>query len=108
MTRYIKIFHESLLDHLVYSFAKDKFSATPRDKFNAVVISVRENLVEQWMLAKNILRLQRAENNPRSSFNFLSYPRQYLIHTLSYRLSRRPVHKTASEYVKVDMEHCLP
>ncbi len=49
MTRYIKIFHESLLDHLVYSFAKDKFSATPRDKFNAVVMSVRENLVEQWM-----------------------------------------------------------
>jgi glycogen phosphorylase len=49
MTRHIKIFHESLLDHLVYSFAKDKFSATPRDKFNAVVMSVRENLVEQWM-----------------------------------------------------------
>jgi len=49
MTRDIKIFHESLLDHLVYSFAKDKFSATPRDKFNAVVLSVRENLVESWM-----------------------------------------------------------
>ena len=49
MTRYIKVFHESLLDHLVYSFAKDKFSATPRDKFNSVVMSVRENLVEQWM-----------------------------------------------------------
>ena len=49
MTRYIKVFHEALLDHLVYSFAKDKFSATPRDKFNAVVMSVRENLVEQWM-----------------------------------------------------------
>lgn len=49
MTRFIKIFHESLLDHLTYSFAKDKYSATPRDKFNSVVLSVRENLVEQWM-----------------------------------------------------------
>ncbi|MDP2754866.1 MAG: glycogen/starch/alpha-glucan family phosphorylase, partial [Nitrospirota bacterium] len=49
MTRFIKIFHESMLDHLTYSFAKDKYSATPRDKFNSVVLSVRENLVEQWM-----------------------------------------------------------
>jgi starch phosphorylase len=49
VTRFIKIFHESLLDHLTYSFAKDKYSATPRDKFNSVVLSVRENLVEQWM-----------------------------------------------------------
>ncbi|NWF98918.1 MAG: glycogen/starch/alpha-glucan phosphorylase [Nitrospirae bacterium] len=49
MTRSIKVFHESLLDHLVYTFAKDKFSATPRDKFNAVVMSVRENLTEAWM-----------------------------------------------------------
>ncbi|NCO68057.1 MAG: glycogen phosphorylase [Nitrospirae bacterium CG_4_10_14_0_8_um_filter_41_23] len=38
-----------MLDHLTYSFAKDKYSATPRDKFNSVVLSVRENLVEQWM-----------------------------------------------------------
>jgi len=49
VTRFIKIFHESMLDHLTYSFAKDKYSATPRDKFNSVVLSVRENLVEQWM-----------------------------------------------------------
>jgi starch phosphorylase len=49
MSRYIKNFHESLLDHLVYTFAKDIFSATSRDKFNAVVLSVRENIVEQWM-----------------------------------------------------------
>ncbi len=49
MTRFIKVFHESLLDHLTYSFAKDKYSATPRDKFNSVVLSVRENLVEQWI-----------------------------------------------------------
>ncbi|MEW6067477.1 MAG: glycogen/starch/alpha-glucan phosphorylase [Nitrospirota bacterium] len=49
MPRFIKMFHESLLDHLVFSFAKDKYSATTRDKFNAVVLSVRENLVEQWM-----------------------------------------------------------
>jgi starch phosphorylase len=47
--RPIKALHKSLLDHLTYSFAKDKYSATKRDKFNTVVLSVRENLVEQWM-----------------------------------------------------------
>ena len=49
MARPIKALHKSLLDHLTYSFAKDKYSATTRDKFNTVVLSVRENLVEQWM-----------------------------------------------------------
>jgi starch phosphorylase len=49
MTRYIQNFHESLMDHLLYTFAKDTFSATPRDKFNAMVLSVRENIVERWM-----------------------------------------------------------
>jgi starch phosphorylase len=49
VARPIKALHKSLLDHLTYSFAKDKYSATKRDKFNTVVLSVRENLVEQWM-----------------------------------------------------------
>lgn len=49
MSKSLKAFHESLLNHLIYTYAKDKFSATPRDKFNAVVMSVRENLTEAWM-----------------------------------------------------------
>jgi starch phosphorylase len=49
MARDIKIFHESLLDHLVYSLGKDVYSATARDKYTAVVLSVREHLIEKWL-----------------------------------------------------------
>jgi starch phosphorylase len=44
-----KTLNQSLLDHLIYDLAKDKYSATSRDKYNAVVLSVRENLVEKWI-----------------------------------------------------------
>lgn len=41
--------HQSLLNHLTYDLAKDKYSATSRDKFNAVVLSVREDIVDRWI-----------------------------------------------------------
>jgi starch phosphorylase len=47
-----EILHQSLLDHLIYDLAKDKYSATSRDKYNAVVLSVRENLVEKWIMTQ--------------------------------------------------------
>jgi starch phosphorylase len=40
---------KSLLNNLTYNLAKDKYSATTRDKFNSVVLSVRELLTEQWI-----------------------------------------------------------
>ncbi|MBI5640299.1 MAG: glycogen/starch/alpha-glucan phosphorylase [Nitrospirae bacterium] len=41
--------HQSILDHLICDLAKDKYSATDRDKFHSVVLSVREHLVERWI-----------------------------------------------------------
>ncbi len=52
MPRNITLLHESLLDHLTYDMAKDMYSATPHDKFNAVALSVREQLVEKWILTQ--------------------------------------------------------
>jgi len=49
MPRSNRIFQESLLDQLTYSLAKDAFSATQRDKFDAVVLSVRDQIVERWI-----------------------------------------------------------
>jgi len=40
---------QSLLSHLTFDLAKDMYSATSRDKFHAVVLSVRERLVKQWI-----------------------------------------------------------
>jgi starch phosphorylase len=44
-----KKLRQPLLDHLVFDLAKDSYSATPRDKFHAVVLSLRENLTERWI-----------------------------------------------------------
>ncbi len=41
--------YESMIEHLTYSLAKDIYSATQRDKFQAVVLSVRDQLVQNWM-----------------------------------------------------------
>ncbi len=40
---------QSLLEHLVFSVAKDMYSATPRDKYHSVVLSVRDHLAERWI-----------------------------------------------------------
>lgn len=41
--------YESMIEHLTYSLAKDIYSASQRDKFQAVVLSVRDHLVQNWM-----------------------------------------------------------
>lgn len=41
--------YESMIEHLTYSLAKDIYSATQRDKYQAVVLSVRDQLVQNWM-----------------------------------------------------------
>jgi glycogen phosphorylase len=40
---------QSLLDNLTYGLAKDMYSATSRDKFDSLVLSVRDLLVERWI-----------------------------------------------------------
>jgi glycogen phosphorylase len=42
-------YRRTVLNHLTYNLAKDMYSATPRDKFNAVVLSVRTNMVKNWV-----------------------------------------------------------
>jgi starch phosphorylase len=39
----------SIVNHLIYTVAKDQFSATDRDFFHAVVLAVRDRLIERWM-----------------------------------------------------------
>ncbi len=40
---------KSILNHLTFNLSKDMYSATPRDKFDAVVLSVRANMVKDWI-----------------------------------------------------------
>ena len=39
----------SIVNHLVYTVAKDQFTATDRDFFHALVLAVRDRLIERWM-----------------------------------------------------------
>ncbi|WP_224982504.1 glycogen/starch/alpha-glucan phosphorylase [Geomonas agri] len=40
---------KSFLEHLEYTLGKDKYSATPYDRFNALAYAVRDYLVERWL-----------------------------------------------------------
>jgi starch phosphorylase len=39
----------SIVNHLVYTVAKDQHTATDRDFFHAVVLTVRDRLIDRWM-----------------------------------------------------------
>jgi glycogen phosphorylase len=49
MIQDLELLHRSLLNHLTHSLAKDFYSATARDKFNAVALSVRDSYVKNWI-----------------------------------------------------------
>ncbi len=49
MTDTFQFFHKAIVDHLIYSIAKDRYSATERDKFISFSLSVRDLLIERWI-----------------------------------------------------------
>jgi starch phosphorylase len=49
MQRDVEALRHSLTNHLTYNLAKDMYSATQRDKFQAIALSVRELISEKWI-----------------------------------------------------------
>src|SRR4030088_1978291 len=39
----------SFTNHLLYSLAKDQYSATERDRFVSLALTVRDRLIERWI-----------------------------------------------------------
>src|SRR4051812_17763126 len=39
----------SYTNHLLFSLAKDQYSATARDRFMSLALTVRDRLIERWM-----------------------------------------------------------
>src|SRR3954469_6702068 len=39
----------SFTNHLLYSLAKDQYSATARDRFMSLAMTVRDRLIERWI-----------------------------------------------------------
>ncbi|HVN95802.1 MAG TPA: glycogen/starch/alpha-glucan phosphorylase [Syntrophorhabdaceae bacterium] len=42
-------YQQHLLNQLTYTLSKDMYSATPRDKYNAAVLSIRAQIVNKWI-----------------------------------------------------------
>ncbi len=49
MQRDVETLRHSLMNNLVYNLAKDMYSATSRDKFQAIALSIRELIAERWI-----------------------------------------------------------
>ncbi len=49
MLENLESLHRTLLNYLNNELAKDMYSATPRDKYHCVVLSVRKTLAERWI-----------------------------------------------------------
>lgn len=49
MIENLEALYKSLMENLVHELAKDLYSATSRDKFESVVLSVRKNLAKKWI-----------------------------------------------------------
>jgi starch phosphorylase len=49
MRRDVDELRHSIVNHLTYNLAKDMYSATSRDKFQAIALSVRELISEKWI-----------------------------------------------------------
>lgn len=49
MTSEKQDYRRIILNHLTYSLSKDMYSATERDKYNAIALSVRTQVVKKWI-----------------------------------------------------------
>ncbi len=45
----VRSIQKSFLNHLVYSLAKDEYSATQRDFFKSLAFTVKDRLIEKWI-----------------------------------------------------------
>ena len=45
----IRSIQKSFINHLEYSLAKDEYSATKRDFFKSLALTVRDRLIEKWI-----------------------------------------------------------
>jgi starch phosphorylase len=62
---------KSLVNHLTLGLAKDMYSATAKDKFNAVVLSVRTAMVRDWIKTQQQYYLADAKRVYYLSMEFL-------------------------------------
>ncbi len=61
----------SFVDHLEYSLAKDDYSATARDAFKSLALTVRDRMIERWIETQQTYYRQDAKRIYYLSLEFL-------------------------------------
>ncbi len=61
----------SVLANLMYSLAKDRYSATPRDNFSALAIAIRDRIVERWSNTQQVYHKKNVKRVYYLSMEFL-------------------------------------
>ncbi len=67
----IKSLQKSFVNHLEYSLAKDEYSATKRDFFKSLALSVRDRLIERWIETQQTYYREGAKRIYYLSMEFL-------------------------------------
>ena len=62
---------ESLVHNLEFALAKDEYSATMRDLFNALALTVRDRLIERWLETQQTYYRRRSKRVYYLSLEFL-------------------------------------
>src|SRR2546428_13030374 len=64
----------SFTNHLLYSLAKDQYSATARDRFMSLALTVRDRLIERWIATQQRYYRRDAKRGYYLSAEFLLGP----------------------------------
>ena len=67
----IRSIQKSFINHLEYSLAKDEYSATKRDFFKSLALTVRDRLIEKWITTQQTYYRKGAKRIYYLSMEFL-------------------------------------
>jgi starch phosphorylase len=67
----IRSIQKSFINHLEYSLAKDEYSATKRDFFKSLALTVRDRLIEKWITTQQTYYREGAKRIYYLSMEFL-------------------------------------
>ncbi len=67
----VSALESAFVDHLEFSLAKDRFSATERDCFKAAALTVRDRLIERWIATQQTYYREDAKRVYYISMEFL-------------------------------------
>src|SRR5260221_12758685 len=85
----------SFTNHLLYSLDKDQYSATARDRFMSLSLTIRDRLIERWISTQ-----QRYYNKDAKRIYYLSA--EFLMdHALANNMINLSLYDTALECLKM-------